>query len=67
MNKSWYETKPAANELGLTERQLRELRKQGILQKGTHYRFKNPTSAKPNYLWNVRAIALVLEGDPHAT
>ncbi|MBD2150047.1 DNA-binding protein [Pseudanabaena sp. FACHB-1277] len=67
MNKFWYDTKPAAIELGIAERQLRKLRAEGILKKGQHYRFKNPTAAKPKYLWNIRAIALVLEGDQSAT
>lgn len=67
MNQCWYDTKPAANELGLTERQLRKLRTEGILKKGQHYRFKNPTAYTPRYLWNIRAISLVLEGDPSAT
>jgi hypothetical protein len=67
MNQFWYDSKIAAVELGITERQLRKLRAEGILKKGKHYRLKNPTAAKPNYLWNVRAIALVLGGDLSAT
>jgi hypothetical protein len=57
--KQWEETATAAAALGLTPRQLRKLRTQ-ILKPKKHYRVKNPVSSRPEYVWNVEAIAPLL-------
>lgn len=54
----WVETAIAAEELGLSHRQLRSLLPQ--LKAGHHYRVKNPKAAKRRYLWNPKRIEVVL-------
>ncbi len=54
----WVETDIAIQSLGITARQLRSIRAQ--LKPGYHYRVKNPTAAKPRYLWHVARIEPVL-------
>ncbi|KAM3091159.1 hypothetical protein ACKFKG_26900 [Phormidesmis sp. 146-35] len=58
MSSIWKTTIEASELLGLSPRQLRKLRVQVLNPK--HYRLKNPTASRPEYLWNVRAIALLL-------
>ncbi len=58
ISSEWSETAAAADEMGITPRQLRRLRKQ--LKAGTHYRVKNPRAARPEYLWHVKRIEPLL-------
>ncbi len=61
MNKNWLDTDRAAEALGITPRQLRQLRKNGIFKAGKHYRKKNPTAARPAYIWHVEKCLKILE------
>jgi predicted ArsR family transcriptional regulator len=56
ISSAWAETNQAAEELGITPRQLRKLRA-SLFKAGTHYRVKNPTAARPEYLWHVEKCA----------
>lgn len=56
----WVATDLAAAELGLTPRQLRKLRAEGLMKAGKHYRCLNPKSSKPRYLWHVQRIESLL-------
>ncbi|WP_103666438.1 hypothetical protein [Pseudanabaena sp. BC1403] len=61
MKKDWIPTEQAAVELGITPRQLRKLRLQGVFKAGKHYRKKNPIAARPTYVWHCDRCAKVLE------
>lgn len=54
ISSEWKETTQAAQELGLTPRQLLKLRTQ-LFTAGKHYRCKNPTvpDKQKRYLWHV--------------
>jgi hypothetical protein len=54
MTIKWLDTEEAAQELGITPRQLLKLRKLGIFKWGKHYRKKNPYAARPSYVWHVK-------------
>jgi hypothetical protein len=60
MKKDWLDTAEAADRLGITPRQLLELRKKGVLKSRKHYRKKNPTAYRPTYIWNVERCAEIL-------
>jgi len=61
VKKDWLDTDRAAVKLGITPRQLRELRKQGFFKAGKHYRKKNPLAARPAYIWHVEKCLKILE------
>jgi hypothetical protein len=65
MNKQpsgWADTRAAADFLGITPRQLRKLRKDGLFKLGKHYRITtSPMAAKPNYLWHCERCGAALE------
>lgn len=61
MKKDWLSTESAAAAIGITPRQLRELRKQGFFKSGKHYRKMNPTAHRPTYIWNVVRCAEILD------
>ncbi len=61
MKKDWIDTDQAAVELGITRRQLLELRRQGHFKAGQHYRKKNPTAHRPTYIWHVEKCSKILE------
>jgi hypothetical protein len=63
MKKNWFPTNEAAIELGITTRQLLNLRSQGIFKSGKHYRKKNPISHRPTYLWHCDRCAEILGSD----
>lgn len=61
MKKDWADTDQAALQLGITPRQLRELRKRGVFKSGKHYRKKNPQAANPRYVWHIERCSKILE------
>jgi len=61
MKKDWIETTQAAEQLGITSRQLLELRRQGHFKSGKHYRKKHPAAHRPTYLWHVERCSEILE------
>lgn len=58
LGEAWMNSVQAGEELGISPRQLRKLRSQ--MKAGIHYRVKNPRSARPEYLWNVEKVKLLL-------
>jgi hypothetical protein len=61
MKKDWVNTEQAALQLGITPRQLRELRKQGFFKSRKHYRKMNPTAYRPTYIWHVENCSKILD------
>lgn len=58
---NWVDTNTAAINLGISPRQIRRLRSQGIFQPGKHYRLSNPKSRRPTYIWHRLRCANALE------
>ena len=54
--KIWYETTPAAAELGVSTKKLYRMRKDKTIKKGPHWKVKDPTKKRLDYLYNVPAI-----------
>ena len=58
----WADTNTAAEYLGITPRQLRKLRKEGLFQIGKHYRVTSSRlSGRPTYLWHCDRCGAALE------
>ncbi|NEQ28473.1 MAG: DNA-binding protein [Microcoleus sp. SIO2G3] len=58
----WVDSNTAAKELGITPRRLRQLRKDGLLRLGRHYRIvSKPSASRPAYRWHVDRCAAALE------
>ncbi|KPQ34595.1 MAG: hypothetical protein HLUCCA11_13865 [Phormidesmis priestleyi Ana] len=55
----WLSTTPAAAELGVTPKFLRENRLK-LFEAGRHYRLKNPTAYRPSYVWQIEACVNLL-------
>jgi hypothetical protein len=59
---AWLDTNAAATELGLSARQLRRLRKQGLFKLGKHYRITSaPKAGRPTYQWHCQHCSELLE------
>ncbi|MBD2743685.1 helix-turn-helix domain-containing protein [Coleofasciculus sp. FACHB-1120] len=57
----WLDTAAAAAVLGISARQLRKLRKEGLFKLGKHYRIPSaPGASRPTYQWHCDRIAEVL-------
>ncbi|MBD1887942.1 helix-turn-helix domain-containing protein [Coleofasciculus sp. FACHB-SPT9] len=58
----WLDTAAAAVVLGISARQLRKLRKEGLFKLGKHYRIPSaPGAARPTYQWHPERCAQALE------
>lgn len=56
MPKKWFSTAAACEELNVCSRTLARMRNRGELQKGIHWKPKNPHARRLTYLYNVPAI-----------
>jgi hypothetical protein len=62
LSKQWMNSNDAAAHLGISPRQLRKLRTEGLFKLGTHYRIiSKPGAARPTYLWHGDRCAEALE------
>jgi predicted ArsR family transcriptional regulator len=62
LSSDWIDSNTAARQLGITPRQLRKLRAEGLFKPGTHYRIiSRPNAGRPNYRWHVDRCAVALE------
>jgi len=50
---AWVTTKALAEELGVTQKFIRESLKDEIFGPGLHYRNVNPTAWRPTYRWHL--------------
>jgi len=51
---AWVTTRALADELGVTQKFIRESLKDEIFAPGTHYRNVNPTAWRPTYRWHLQ-------------
>lgn len=62
LSSAWADTNTAADFLGISPRQLRKLRKEGLLKLGKHYRVTtSATAARPTYRWHCDRCGAALE------
>jgi len=64
MISDWKKTSEAAMILSISGKTLLKLRKNGVLLSKKHYRKKNPTAARPTYLWNIETCGEALGHEP---
>lgn len=55
-SQAWQPTAIACERLGISRWSLARARKGKILKRGYHWRLKNPTAAKPHYLWHIERL-----------
>lgn len=65
--KTWLRTSEASLLLGISNSQLRKLRRIGVFKNKIHYRKMKPKSQRPTYLWNVDRCGNVLGSEPKMT
>lgn len=61
MPKKWFATAAACDQLGVCSRTLARMRDRGDLQKGKHWKPKNPSAVRLTYLYNVPEIEFLQE------
>lgn len=60
----WLSTHQAAMQLGISASLLLRLRSEGFFKIKTHYRKKNPRSARPTYIWHIDRCGDALGYEP---